>query len=81
MVTYFVVQSFQKGRKGMLIADEPKQARDAIHCLALAEKASAKAASVIAFSRHGDPTTGEWADAEVMAQYGEEVPDLTELPN
>lgn len=79
MVTYFVVQSFQKGRKGMLIADEPRQARDAMHCLTLAEKASAKAASVVAFSRCGDPATGEWADATVMIKYGEEIPDLTDL--
>src|SRR5690606_30650632 len=74
MVTYFVVQAFQKGKKGVLIADEPRQARDEGHCKDLAERLSEGASAVVAFSRRGDPASGDWEDAVILAQFGH-VPD------
>ena len=71
MVTYYVIQTFQRGKKGMLIADQPRQARDANHCVYLAEKLALKAASVVAFSRSGDPANGDWEDAIILATYGD----------
>lgn len=79
MVTYFVVQSFQRGKKGMLIADQPKQARDRAHCEYLAERLASSAASVVAFSRTGEPETGAWDDAVVLAVHGEVPAELLEL--
>ena len=70
MVTYFVVQSFQRGKKGALIADQPRQARDKAHCEYLAGKLAEKSESVVAFSRSGDPSTGDWEDAQIIAQHG-----------
>lgn len=78
MVTLFVVQTFQKGKKGMLIPDLPKQARDEVHCRALADRLAGKAASVVAFSRSGDPEAGEWEDAVVISQFGELPAELLE---
>lgn len=79
MVTYFVVQTFQKGRKGILVADQPKQARDQNHCEILAERMSRSAAAVVAFSRRGEPETGDWEDAIILAQYGQVPDELMEM--
>ncbi len=79
MVTYFVVQAYQRGKKGMLIPDQPKQARDVSHCSLLAERLAEKSASVVAFSRCGDPESGEWEDAVILAQFGEVPSELYEM--
>ena len=70
MVTYFVVQSFEQGHKGMLIPDEPREARSADQALTVALRLAAEKAGVIAFERTGDPSTGEFADAVILAQHG-----------
>lgn len=79
MVTYFVVQSFQRGKKGMLIPDQPRQARDRSHCEYLAERLANSCASVVAFSRSGEPDTGAWDDAVILAVHGETPAELHQL--
>lgn len=79
MITYYVVQSFQRGKKGMLIADEPKQARDLGHCRTMAARLAETSATVVAFSRSGDPDTGDWNDAVIVSQYGHLPEDLFEV--
>jgi hypothetical protein len=79
VVTYFVVQAYQRGKKGMLIADQPKNARDLSHCEMMAERLSRTSASVVAFSRTGDPESGEWDDAVILARFGEVPSELYEL--
>lgn len=74
MITYYVVQPYILGKKGMLIADRPRQATDLNHCKILAERASHSAECVVAFSRKGEPEFGDWEDAVIVAQYGA-VPD------
>jgi len=81
MVTYFVVQSFQRGNKGMLIAHQPRQARDLTHCIDMADRLAPSVASVIAFSRRGEPETGEWEDAVVLKQHGDVPVDMFEGAN
>jgi len=79
MITYFVVQTFQRGKKGMLIADLPRPARDRLHCERVAEKLAETSASVVAFSRTGDPETDDWEDAKVISQFGDMPSELLEL--
>ncbi|CDZ43069.1 Hypothetical protein NGAL_HAMBI1146_58420 [Neorhizobium galegae bv. officinalis] len=79
MVTYYVVQSFQRGKKGMLIPDQPKQARDESHCGLMAERLALTSASVVAFSRSGCPDTGDWGDAKIISQFGEVPSELLEM--
>jgi len=74
MVTYFVVQAFQKGSRGALIADEPREAQSERHALRLADRLSPAVEGLIVFSRTGDPATGEWDDATIIQTIGE-VPD------
>lgn len=70
MVTYFVVLRFQLGKNGVLIADEPKEAQSKDQCLAVARRSSEGSAGVIAFSRTGDPSVGDWEDAVVLWRHG-----------
>lgn len=70
MITYFVVQSFEQARKGTIFANEPIQAHDEIHAVRLAERLAATKAGVIAFRRTGDPATGDYEDAVVLASFG-----------
>jgi hypothetical protein len=81
MITYFVIQSFQKGKKGMLIPDQPRQARDRNHCELVAERLALTSDSVVAFSRTGDPVSGDWDDAVIIARHGEVPSELFELAN
>lgn len=71
MVTYYVVQSFQRGNRGFLIPDEPRQAMSEGHARLLAFRLLEGRAGVIAFSRTGDPNTGEWGDAEIICHLGD----------
>ena len=75
MVTYRVVLACDRGKSGVLIADEPKE----IHggddqAVAAAKRLGERKAGVVAFSRTGDPQTGDWEDAVVLWQAGA-IPD------
>lgn len=71
-LTYFVVQTFKvvKGTRGKVSADEPVSARDHEHAMRLFERYKPIRAGVVAFRRSGDPTTGEWEDAVIIARHG-----------
>lgn len=69
MTTYFVVQPFGPGKRGI----EPKEARMAQsrdQAERLARRLAGQGAAV-AFSRAGDPTLGDYDEAEIIGIYGE----------
>lgn len=70
MLTYFVVQSFERGKKGALVADQPVEAQGPEHAARMAERLSRVKTGVVAFSRRGDPATGDFEDAVIIASYG-----------
>lgn len=70
MITYFVVQSFEQARKGTIFANAPIQAHDEAHAVRLAERLSISKVGVVAFRRSGNPATGEFEDAVILASYG-----------
>nr|WIE90833.1 hypothetical protein P9270_025395 [Mesorhizobium sp. WSM4875] len=70
MLTYFVVQSFRLTPKGAVTPGEVVEVQDIEHALRLAEKLAASSAGVVAFSRTGDPTTGEYDDAVIHYAKG-----------
>lgn len=75
MTTYFVVMSWLPGRSGMLISEEPWEARSAEHCRRMVARLVAEGrAGAVGFSRTGDPSTGDWEDAVVIHRAGE-LPD------
>lgn len=80
-LTYFVVQSYTavKGVKGKISADTPLQARDQDHALRLVGRLKDSKAGVVAFCRSGNPDTGDWDDALIIARHGATPPELDEL--
>jgi len=79
MVTYFVVLSFVRGKKGNLAPDVPLQAHDRGHAQRIFERLAPTKAGVVAFSRTGDPMTGEYDDAVVLASCGQLPAEAEEL--
>lgn len=71
-LTYFVVQAFKavKSAKGKISAEDPFPARDHGHAMALFERYTPIRAGVVAFRRTGDPSTGDWEDAVIIARHG-----------
>jgi hypothetical protein len=70
-VTYYVVVHFDRDADGVLKPSEP---REATHAWAADRAASFLArdhAGAVAFSRTGDPATGVYQDAVVLARYGD----------
>lgn len=77
MITYFVVQSFSVGKKGVVIPDLPAQAPSKDQAMKTAERLSHTKKAVIAFSRTGDSQTGDYEPAVVLCVFGE-VPEEAE---
>ena len=70
-VTYHVVIAFDRDAEGDL---KPGEAREVLSPIVAERRACALAlehAGALAFSRTGDPTTGEFQDAVILAQFGE----------
>lgn len=69
-VTYCVVLPFRKLPDGDWLYDEPVPAQNRDHAVRTARRL-AQQGGAIAFSRTGDPDTGEFADAQVLGIFGE----------
>ena len=70
-VTYHVVITFDRDSEGDL---KPGEAREVLSPVVAERQARALAlehAGALAFSRTGDPTTGEFQDGVILAQFGE----------
>ena len=83
VTTYFVVQAFKavKGVRGKIAAEDPIEARDHNHAMALFERYKPIRIGVIAFRRTGDQATGDWEDAVIIARHGQlpaEVDGMTD---
>lgn len=72
--TYYVVQPFEMTRAGRLIASTAMAAQTAPQAVRMAERQAAGKAGAVAFSRTGDPETGDFEDAVLLGTFGQ-VPD------
>lgn len=79
MIRYFVVLSYGWSKRGILFPHDPIEVPNMESAIRLAERLAADCAGVVAFSRTGDPTTGEFEDAEVLMRSGV-VPELDGYP-
>lgn len=79
MTRYYVVMSYEWSRKGILFARDPVEVPDELQAIRLADKLAATSAGAVAFSRNGNPMTGEYEDAVVLARFGI-VPDIDGYP-
>ena len=72
--THFIVQPFVRARRGnRLVPGEARQVSDATTAKRVAQ-AHAGALGAVAFSRTGDPETGDFDDAVILGSFGE-VPE------
>ncbi len=70
-VTYNVVVAFDRDEEGDL---KPGEAKDVMSSIVAERRARALAlehAGALAFSRTGNPATGEFQDAVILAQFGD----------
>lgn len=72
-VTYFVVQPYCRFADGTLIRREPFEIPNAASACRHVERIVADGDAALAFSRSGDPDTGEFEDAIVLASGGLEM--------
>jgi hypothetical protein len=79
-VTYFVALPFVAADDG-IAAGEPTECFNPVAVVMRAEALSRKPGHVgaVAFSRTGDPATGEFGDAKVIKKFGEVPDDLSTL--
>jgi hypothetical protein len=72
-VTYYVVVPFSRGDDGNLVPGEAKEAPNGELARRRAQAACTVSGNVgsVAFSRTGDPESGDFQDATIIATYGE----------
>ena len=78
VVTYYVVQPFETNKRGKLIAKEPLQARSIPAALKRAESVAQRGGAV-AFSRTGDPSSGDFDDPVIFGRFGRVPAELDGL--
>ena len=69
-VTYCVVVPFARDPEGDLVPLEPVEAPNADTARRRAQRAAETHAGAVAFSRTGDPASGEFGEAQVIAVFG-----------
>ncbi|MGD0635158.1 MAG: hypothetical protein ABSA13_12920 [Beijerinckiaceae bacterium] len=77
-VTYYVALPFVQTEDGDLVAGEAKELQSAGAAVREAQRLALTAAGAVAFSRTGDPGSGEFEDAVVIHRFGD-VPNVEEL--
>lgn len=77
-VTYYVALPFVRNEEGDLVPGEAQDRQSASAAESLASRMAGTAAGAVAFSRTGEPATGEFEDAVVIRTFGE-VPSMDQL--
>jgi hypothetical protein len=70
-VTYHVVVVFDRDEEGGLKPGEAQEATNSAAATRRARALSGQHAGAVAFTRTGDPATGEFQDGAVLAQFGD----------
>jgi hypothetical protein len=70
-ITYFVTVTFERDGEGNLVPGEALEAPNAEIARRRAAELSDIYSGAVAFARTGDPATGKFEDAEVLAQFGD----------
>ena len=80
-VTYYVAMPFLQDETGSPVAGAAQECQSSSGALRRAEALSRTAGSIgaIAFSRTGDPMSGEFGDAHVLRKFGQVPDDLCGL--
>ncbi len=74
MAAYFVVQSYSPAKGGMT-ADAPVQASSSEQAKRMAERLALRKPMVFAFTRDGNPKTGDYSDPKLIFAHGNDLPE------
>lgn len=74
MASYFVVQSYSPAKGGMT-PDAPIQAQSLLQAKSMAERLSLRKPMVLAFTRDGNPKTGDYGDPKLIFAHGDNLPE------
>jgi hypothetical protein len=77
-VTYYVALPFVWSEDGELVAGEAQERQTSNAAVRTAQMLAVTSAGAVAFSRTGDPSTGDFGDAEIIRSFGT-VPDVDTL--
>ena len=77
-VTYYIALPFVRNEEGELVPGEAQDRQSASAAESLARKMALTSAGAVAFSRTGEPATGNFEDAVVIRAFGE-VPSMDEM--
>ncbi len=75
-VTYYVILPFARNDAGELCPHEAIECSSSSAAVLRAVAVAAVRGGAVAFSRSGDPQTGEFADALILARIGDVPADL-----
>jgi hypothetical protein len=80
-VTYYVALPFTTDEEGSVIAGAAEECQTSSSALRRAETMARIAGHIgaVAFSRSGDPLTGEFGDAKLLRKFGNVPEDLSAL--
>jgi hypothetical protein len=70
-MTYYVALPFDDNGEGDLVAGEAQECQTATAAIRRAQSMSKVNAGAVAFSRRGDPSTGDFEAAEVIGKFGQ----------
>ena len=77
-ITYFVALPFVWSDDGVLVAGEAQERVTSLAAVRVAQSLAATSAGAVAFSRTGDPSTGDFSEAEIIRSFGT-IPDTDTL--
>lgn len=78
-ITYYVALPILAGEDGDLFAGEGVEAQSEREARSRASALAQGHAGAVAFSRSGDPSTGEFEPAVVIATFGDLPADLADM--
>ncbi|MGH6682268.1 MAG: hypothetical protein ACREDL_25795 [Bradyrhizobium sp.] len=80
-ITYYVAMPFVQDHSGSLVAGTAEECQNAAAALRRAELLARQPGHLgaVAFSRSGDPMTGEFGDARLLRSFGDVPEDLAGL--
>ena len=80
-ITYYVAMPFLQDDSGSPVAGAAEECQSSSGALRRAEILSRTAGSIgaIAFSRTGNPSIGEFSDAQLLRKFGQVPDDLSTL--
>lgn len=77
--TYFVAMAVERNDSGYFVAVNPTEALSRNKAIQAAEAFAEGHRGAVAFSRIGDPETGEFEDAVELARFGDLPDDLSSV--